>query len=113
MHRLVAKAFISNPNNYPVVNHKDENPNNNSVNNLEWCDEVYNTNYGTGIDRRTKKQIKKVYQYDSEGNLLKEWTSATECFRKTGFSNKGISKCCNGIKPSYKGFKWSYEEVAQ
>lgn len=46
VHRLVAQAFIPNPNNYPVVNHKDENPSNNTVWNLEWCTQEYNCNYG-------------------------------------------------------------------
>ena len=51
IHRLVAKAFIPNPNNYPIVNHKDENPMNNNVDNLEWCTYSYNTLYGTAIQR--------------------------------------------------------------
>jgi hypothetical protein len=54
IHRLVAQAFISNPNNYPVINHKDENPSNNIVENLEWCTVKYNTNYGTTQERRRK-----------------------------------------------------------
>ena len=49
IHRLVAQTFIPNPNNYPEVNHKDEDKNNNSVSNLEWCTRLYNINYGTGI----------------------------------------------------------------
>ena len=51
VHRLVPMAFIPNPNNYPVVNHKDENPNNNHVENLEWCTQSYNIKYGSSIDR--------------------------------------------------------------
>jgi len=49
IHRLVASAFIDNPDNLPEVNHKDENPFNNSVDNLEWCTHTYNLNYGTRI----------------------------------------------------------------
>lgn len=52
VHRLVANAFLPNPNNYPDINHKDENPHNNSVDNLEWCNESYNMSYGTVQDRR-------------------------------------------------------------
>lgn len=47
VHRLVAQAFIPNPNNLPLINHKDENPNNNHASNLEWCDRSYNRTYGT------------------------------------------------------------------
>ena len=66
IHRLVAQAFITNPDNLPCVNHKDENPNNNNVDNLEWCTQKYNCNYGTRVDRimETKKQqYKKIYKY--------------------------------------------------
>ena len=51
VHRLVALAFIPNPDNLPYINHKDECKNNNCVDNLEWCDAKYNINYGTGISR--------------------------------------------------------------
>ena len=56
-HRIVATTFIPNPDNLPQVNHKDENKLNNSVDNLEWCDEKYNSNYGTRIEIiiKTKK----------------------------------------------------------
>ena len=66
IHRLVAQAFIPNPDNLPCVNHKDECPSNNNVDNLEWCTQKYNCNYGTRVDRimETKKQqYKKIYKY--------------------------------------------------
>ena len=57
VHSLVTQAFIPNPLNLPQVNHIDENKKNNNIDNLEWCDQCYNINYGTGIERATKTRI--------------------------------------------------------
>lgn len=56
VHRLVALAFIDNPNNLPMINHKDENKANNNINNLEWCDVLYNNNYGTRNKRLSESK---------------------------------------------------------
>lgn len=56
VHRLVAETFIPNPNNLPEVNHKDEDKTNNCVDNLEYCDRLYNIRYGTGIERSAEKR---------------------------------------------------------
>ena len=76
VHRLVATTFIPNPNNYPQVNHKDENKVNNSIDNLEWCTNEYNERYGTKIERVAVQLSKgRVIQYDDNGNVIKIWNS--------------------------------------
>lgn len=115
VHRLVAEAFIPNPDNLPCINHKDENPYNNHVNNLEWCTYKYNSNYGTAIQRRVchqdweniaKKQSVPVEQIDPDGSIVRVWPSMIECERQTGMRCSGISRCCNGYLKTYRGFKW-------
>ena len=110
VHRLVAEAFIPNPLNLPVINHKDEVKDNNYPYNLEWCTDEYNTNYGTANKRRAEKQSKKVYQYDMQGNLIKEWSSASEADRN-GFTCSHISKCCSGKHKTHQNFIWSYKPI--
>jgi hypothetical protein len=111
VHRLVAEAFIPNPENKPEVNHKKEFEKwNNRVDNLEWMTSKENMNYGTAIERTKKKLSKIVYQYNRNNNLIKKWDSANEC-RKSGFSSRHVSECCKGIAKTHKGYKWSYEPI--
>lgn len=72
IHRLVAQAFIDNPNDYNFVNHKDENKHNNNLNNLEWCNNLYNVNYGKRNEKISKSQSKyKIIQKDKNNNIIK------------------------------------------
>lgn len=96
IHRLVADAFIPNPNNYPCVNHIDENKQNNNVQNLEWCTVSYNNRYS---------KAKKVLQYDRQNKLLKIWESTRDVERNTKFSHSYISKCCRNKNNK----EWRYE----
>ena len=117
VHRLVAEAFLDNPNNLSQVNHKDENKLNNSVENLEWCDAKYNVNYGTAIERRSKTRTngifsKKVYQYTLDGEFGREWPSTKECGRN-GYNQGHVAACCRGVQNKHKGFKWSYKKLGE
>lgn len=107
VHRLVAEAFIPNPNNYPVVNHKDENKDNNVLSNLEWCDASYSTNYGTRNERTGKANSKRVSQYD-DGKLIKVWDSTKQAGRELGINPSKISDCARGVRHSTGGFTWKY-----
>lgn len=114
IHRLVATAFISNPEGYNEVNHKNEKKDDNRVENLEWCDKTYNVNYGTANSRRRAHSIncsftsKRVVQKSLSGEVIAIYPSLSEAHRKTGFSMASLSLCCNGkIRKSY-GYNWEY-----
>jgi hypothetical protein len=110
IHRLVASVFIPNPNNYLVVNHKDENKHNNKVDNLEWCTPYYNQTYGTKNIRSALKRKTPIYQYDLKGNFIKKWDSIKEAQDTLKVYN--ISNCLKG-QSRYKNvgnFIWKLKE---
>lgn len=107
LHRLVAEAFIPNPNNLPQVNHKDENPSNNHMSNLEWCDAKYNCNYGHHNENVSKTTGKSVYCVELD--II--YCSTREAERKTGVPHENIAACCRGDR--YKtagGYHWKYSD---
>ena len=110
VNRLVAMAFIPNPDNLPEVNHKNEDKTNNRVENLEWCSKLYNINYGTGIKRRAEKQSKPIIGINKVSGLILEFPSISEASKQTGISLGGICECCTSKRNSIKGYYWFYAE---
>ena len=102
VHRLVALAFIPNPNNLPQVNHIDERKDNNDVSNLEWCTALYNINYSS------HKRCCKINQLTLDGELVKAWESSMQINRETGYSPGNIINCCKGKIRSAYGYRWEY-----
>ena len=109
-HRAVAEAFIPNPDNLPLINHKDENKENCYYKNLEWCTPKYNANYGDRNKKVSEKaHKKKVLQFTLTGEFIKEWDSLCEIERHTGFPRTNISACCRGKHKSTYGFIWKFK----
>lgn len=108
--RLVAKAFIPNPDNPPQVNHKDENSLNNRVDNLEWCTAAYNVTYGGRSERGAKSKSRPVNVYNSEMKLIDTQPSGVAASIKYNVSRSSISDCCHNKRASVNGLFFQFCE---
>ena len=111
VHRLVAQAFIpNNDQSKTLINHKDENPRNNSVTNLEWCTYKYNANYGTRIERVAKSNSKPIQQLDMKTRLIiATYSSIKEAGLSTGICRSDISRVAKGKRKTAGGYGWKYQ----
>jgi len=109
IHRLVAEAFIPNPDNKPQVNHKDGNKRNNHATNLEWVTNTENHTHKieNGLSPETHMP-KRVGKYDKKGNLLETFDSIYSAAQSVGVTQYGVSRVVNGLRKTCKGFVWKY-----
>lgn len=104
VHRLVAKTFLPNLENFPEINHKDENRLNNTIENLEWCTRKYNMEYSK-LHEKLRKAIIRINPVTNERRIY-------DCIvnvKLDGYDDSAVSKCCKGKRKMHKGYIWEYK----
>lgn len=112
IHRMVAVAFIDNPNTFPQINHINETKTDNRFDNLEWVTANKNANHGTRNQRMSQskrnKNCKSVIQMDVQGCEIRKWVSFMEINRVLGYDVGFLARCCKGRCETAYGYKWRY-----
>lgn len=109
IHRLVAKVFLPNPNNLPCVNHKDETRTNNHVENLEWCTQKYNLNYGTFPERRARL-TSRIVEEVKDGKVIATYANRKDAANAVGCSDTAIGDVCLGKQRAVRGRVFRYQK---
>lgn len=104
IHRLVAEAYIPNPDGLPQINHKDEDKTHNYINNLEWVSCKDNLNHGTRNIRSATRRGLPVYCVE----LDRVFESQAQAARELGLAQSNISKCCKNSSRTIGGYHWKY-----
>lgn len=104
VHRLVAQTYVENKKCCPVINHKDENPLNNNVNNLEWCTIQYNINYGSHNENVSKSKNKPCICIE----LDKIYKSPLVASKELGIHYSRVTQCCRDCDKSVNGYHFKY-----
>lgn len=108
VHRLVALAFIPNPENKPYVNHIDGNRQNNNIENLEWTTPAENAQHAVKTGLRRKTTGRPVIQYSLAGEEMITYASATEAARELNLQQSKITECCKRNRMTTGDFQWRY-----
>lgn len=109
IHQLVALHFVPGNKDGLIVNHKNEQKDDNRADNLEWCDHTYNNTYGDQFLHRYDRRKKKVLKRNKNGNVLREYESVQEAARQEGHKATVISRWCRKIHKSQDGYVWDFE----
>ena len=108
VHRLVGLHFLDKPEGKDCINHRDANPSNNHVSNLEWCTQSENIQYAYDHGTKRPPHLKPIGQYDDDWNLIKVWEGETAAARALGTHQANIMKVCYGEREHAGGFRWKF-----